>query len=154
MTPSEGSPPLVVVGVDGSECARDALRFAVQEAQMRAARLQLVTAWSVPTNLYASGFSASVDASTFEAAAQATSAEALQHAREAAPELQIEASTPEEHPVTALLAASEHADLLVVGSRGRGGFARLVLGSVGEQMARNAPCPVTIVRPVQAEGAS
>lgn len=147
MTRPDAGPPLVVVGVDGSDSSNDALRFAVEEARMRGASLKIVTAWSVPTNLYASGYSSNVDADTFRKGAEATSAQALALAHEVAPGLAVDAETPEEHPVTALLAAAEHADMLVVGSRGRGGFARLLLGSVSTQLAQHARCPVTIVRP-------
>jgi nucleotide-binding universal stress UspA family protein len=146
MTPSDAGTALVVVGVDGSDCSQDALRFAVEEARMRGASLHIVTAWSVPTNLYASGYAPSVDADTFREAAESTATHAVQHARAAAPDLVVDAETPEEHPVTALLSAAEHGDLLVVGSRGRGGFARLLLGSVSTQLAQHARCPVTIVR--------
>jgi nucleotide-binding universal stress UspA family protein len=148
MTPSDASTRLVVVGVDGSGCSRDALRFAVEEARMRGARLRIVSAWSVPTNLYASGYSSSVDADTFRKAAESLSNDAVELAHEIAPDVAVDAETPEEHPVTALLTAAEHADLLVVGSRGRGGFARLLLGSVSTQLAQHAKCPVTIVRPL------
>jgi nucleotide-binding universal stress UspA family protein len=147
MTASDAGTPLVVVGVDGSDCSQDALRFAVEEARMRGASLRVVSAWSTPTNLYASGYSPSIDADTFRKAAEATAAGAVERAREIAPDLAVDAETPEEHPVTALLTAAEHADLLVVGSRGRGGFARLLLGSVSTQLGQHARCPVTIVRP-------
>jgi nucleotide-binding universal stress UspA family protein len=149
MTPPDAGTPLVVVGVDGSDCSQDALRFAIEEARMRGASLHVVTAWSIPTNLYASGYASSVDADTFREAAEATSTHALERAHEIAPDLTVDAETPEEHAVTALLSAAEHADLLVVGSRGRGGFARLLLGSVSTQLAQHARCPVTIVRPIE-----
>jgi nucleotide-binding universal stress UspA family protein len=60
--------------------------------------------------------------------------------------VEIKRSVVEGHPAAALLDAAKEADLLVVGSRGRGGFAGLLLGSVGEQCAHHAPCPVVIVR--------
>jgi nucleotide-binding universal stress UspA family protein len=138
--------PLVVVGVDGSECSRDALRFAVAEARMRGARLHVVTAWSVPVGVYAGSFAAPMDYGTFESSAAAISTGAVAEVHELAPELDVDASTPDSQAASALLEASEHADLLVVGSRGHGGFARLLLGSVSAQLAHHAPCPVTIIR--------
>jgi nucleotide-binding universal stress UspA family protein len=138
--------PFVVVGVDGSECSREALTFAVREAKMRRATLHIVSAWSVPVAVYAGGFAANVDPAEFEQACVFISADAVTAVSELAPDLEVEATTPNDQPAAALLAAAEGADLLVVGSRGHGGFARLLLGSVSEQLAHHAPCPVTIVR--------
>jgi nucleotide-binding universal stress UspA family protein len=109
--------PLVVVGVDGSDCSREALRFAVNEAQMRGARLAIVTAWSVPTMTYAAGFAPGIDPGTFQQAAASVSTDAVKAAHEIAPDLEVDAATPEAHPAAALLSAAEKADLLVVGSR-------------------------------------
>jgi nucleotide-binding universal stress UspA family protein len=146
MTPTNADAPLVVVGVDGSACSHEALRFAVNEAKLRGARLRLVSAWSVPTMVYAGGYTGNVDPATFLADAEAVSAAAVTEARGLAHDLEIDATTPNEQPATALISASEGADLLVVGSRGHGGFARLLLGSVSEQLAHHSPCPVTIIR--------
>ena len=75
------------------------------------------------------------------------SAAALQEARGLDADIEIDATVSNEQPAAALIAAAEHADLLVVASRGRGGFASLLLGSVSEQLAHHAPCPLTIIRP-------
>lgn len=137
---------LVVVGVDGSDCSRDALRFAVGEAQMRGAHLRIVSAWAVPSMAYSGGFAANVDPDMFRKNMEGESARAVAFAREIAPGLEIEATTPNAQSAAALLAASEGAELLVVGSRGHGGFTRLLLGSVSEQLAHHAECPLAIVR--------
>jgi nucleotide-binding universal stress UspA family protein len=71
---------------------------------------------------------------------------ALSEAGAAAEPVEIERSVVEGPPTAALLGAVTEDDLLVVGSRGRGGFAGLLLGSVSEQVAQHAPCPVVIVR--------
>lgn len=139
--------PLVVVGVDGSEGARDALRAAILEARQRGARLQIVAAWSMPVMMYAGGYMAGIDPSTFERAAEKEAADAVAEVRRTAPDLAVTGSVPNDPPAAALLAASEHADLLVVGSRGLGGFERLLLGSVSQQVAQHATCAVLIVRP-------
>jgi nucleotide-binding universal stress UspA family protein len=146
MTSTNAGTHIVVVGVDGSGCSHEALRFAVNEARLRGAQLQLVTAWSVPTMVYAGGYIGNVDESTFLADAEAISTAAVEEARQLAGDVEIVATTPNEQPATALIEAAEGADLLVVGSRGHGGFARLLLGSVSEQLAHHSPCPVTIVR--------
>ncbi len=138
--------PLIVVGVDGSDCSSRALRFAVDEARMRKARLKVVAAWSVPVMMYAGGYMPGIDPSTFEHAADAEAEAAIKQVREDAPEIQVEASTPNASAAEALLHAAEGADLLVVGSRGLGGFERLLLGSVSQQVALHAPCAVLIVR--------
>jgi nucleotide-binding universal stress UspA family protein len=139
------APPLVVVGVDGSACSLEALRFATEEARLRGARLLIVAAWFVPTMVYAGGFSAGVDSSVFREAATTAAATALAAVRQSDPALEVEVATPEQAPAAALLEAAADADLLVVGSRGHGGFASLLLGSVGTQLAQHAPCPVTII---------
>lgn len=145
MTTAAEEQPLVVVGYDGSACSHEALRFAIDEARMRKARLRIVTAWSVPPLTYSGGFAISSDLSDFERGGKAISATALEEARAIDGELEIDAITPNEQGAAALVAASRDAALLVVGSRGHGGFARLALGSVSDQVARHAACPVTII---------
>ncbi len=137
---------LIVVGVDGSSCSHEALRFAVNEASLRGGRLSIVTAWSVPVMAYSGGYIAGVDPGRFAQDADAVSAAALEEARGIAADLEIDAIVTNDQPASALIAASEDADLLVVGSRGLGGFARLLLGSVSEQVAHHARCAVIIVR--------
>jgi nucleotide-binding universal stress UspA family protein len=138
--------PLVVVGFDGSDCSREALTFAVQEARMRGARLRIVSAWTVPVTVYAGAGYVDLSPSQFEQATELVSADAVTAVAELDPTLDVEPTTPNEQAAAALIAAAEDADLLVVGSRGHGGFARLLLGSVSEQVAHHATCPVTIVR--------
>jgi nucleotide-binding universal stress UspA family protein len=139
------SAPLVVVGVDGSSCSNEALSFAIDEARMRKAGLRIVTAWNVPALAYSSGYSPGVDPGVFEADAKTTSAAALERARGLAADLEIDAITPNAPAAGGLLDAAEGAELLVVGSRGHGGFANLLLGSVGQHLAQHAPCPITII---------
>ena len=138
--------PLVVVGVDGSEAAREALRVAVEEARYRGARLQIVAAWSIPVMMYAGGSVPGVDPGTFERAAELEAADAVEEAHRLAPELDVVGDVSNESPAPALIHAGAHADLLVVGSRGLGGFERLLLGSVSQQVATHAACPVLVVR--------
>ena len=139
--------PLVVVGVDGSECAREALRLAIEETRYRGGELRIVAAWSIPVMMYAGGYLAGIDPSTFERAAEAEAENAVEQVRRRAPEMEVHGSVANESPAAALLDAAATADLLVVGSRGLGGFERLLLGSVSQQVAQHARCPVLIVRP-------
>jgi nucleotide-binding universal stress UspA family protein len=137
--------PLVVVGVDGSDCSRKALGLAVEEARQRKARLRIVAAWSMPVMMYAGGYMAGIDPSTFEHESQSEAKAAVAQAHELAPELEVDSITPNKPAAPALLEAAKDADLLVVGSRGLGGFERLLLGSVSQQVAQHAPCPILIV---------
>ena len=147
MTQDTSHTPSIVVGVDGSAHAHEALRFAVDEAKLRGGRLTIVTAWFVPVMVYAGGATAGIDPESFEQDAEAISAAALEEARGLDADIEIDATVSNDQPAAALIAAAEHADLLVVASRGRGGFSSLLLGSVSEQLAHHAPCPLTIIRP-------
>jgi nucleotide-binding universal stress UspA family protein len=145
MSTKNDARPLVVVGYDGSPCSHEALAFAVEEARLRGARLRIVSAWSIPAMAYGGGIAVALDLDAFEDAGATISADAVTRVKAIDPDLEIETTTPNEQGAAALIAASEGAALLVVGSRGHGGFARLALGSVSDQVARHAPCPVTIV---------
>lgn len=138
----------IVVGVDGSEPAERALDWAIEEARLRGARLLVVSAWHVPAAVYGpSGFvppvSESIDQTFEEVAAEATE-DAAGRGREAG--VDVETDVREGNPAEILVEAAESADLLVVGSRGRGGVAGLLLGSVSAHCAHHAPCPVVVVR--------
>jgi nucleotide-binding universal stress UspA family protein len=139
--------PFVVVGVDGSDGSRDALRFAAREAVLRDARLRIVTAWSVPLMAFAAGFTAGIGPGACASDAELLSREAVREAREISPHLAIEAIVAEAEPASALLAAAVGADMLVLGPEGYGRIARVVLGmrSIDDAVAHGARCPVTIV---------
>src|SRR5581483_5308474 len=121
-----------------------ALRWAADEARRRRAVLEIVHAWHVP---YAGGYpylTGRYDVALFERDARTVLDRAL-----AEPALKglpaVEPILVQEGAARALLAAAKGADLLVVGSRGRGGFAGLLLGSVSQQVLLHAHCPVVIV---------
>ncbi len=146
----------VIVGVDGSETARKAVRWAAREAKLRRMKLELVSAWEIPIYSYASryGFPAISEEmmKSLTARAEGHLAEALDEARAEAREVQIETIAAEGQPAKVLVEVAKGADLLVVGSRGLGGFRELLLGSVSQQCAQHAACPVVIVRHLE-EGA-
>ena len=137
--------PTVVVGTDGSRPASAAVRWAAGEAGRRSADLVIVHGyderWIVDAHLPAPGFT---DVALARAAEIAADADLV--ARAVAPELVIRREIDAGEPVPALLRAARSADLVVVGSRGHGGFAGLVLGSVGQAVATRAPCSVVVVR--------
>ena len=137
----------IVVGVDGSDGSRVALRFALAEARLRGAAVRAVAAWHIPALVYEGGF-ATPDTRLLDEVAAETGeklARAVEEAAEDASSVVVEAVVREGQPATVLLDEADDADLLVVGSRGLGGFRGLLLGSVGQQCAHHAPCPVVIV---------
>ena len=139
---------MIVVGVDDSEGAKAALRFALEEAKLRRATLRAVTPGISATGY--SGLGVAMPAIPDELDARRAAAESALDAtlREVVPDpgdLEIERRIVEDAAAAALVQESRDADLLVVGSRGLGGFAGLLLGSVSQQCAHHAACPVVIV---------
>lgn len=137
----------IVVGVDASLGAAAALRWAIAEATAHGAALEVVHAWHVPYYPSAERFTA--DARIPPDWAEASAAEILDAALNdvdatglAAP---LQRRLVEGAAATVLIEAAKGADLLVVGSRGRGGFGGLLLGSVSQQVAHHAPCPVAVI---------
>jgi nucleotide-binding universal stress UspA family protein len=140
---------VIVVGVDHSEGAKAALRFALEEAKLRQATLRVVHAWQY-AYIGATGFEGSYPAVGGDIKELRDAAERDLDAtlRESIPEtgtVEIERRVVEGRPAAALVDESRGADLLVVGSRGHGGFVGLLLGSVSQQVAHHAACPVVIV---------
>jgi nucleotide-binding universal stress UspA family protein len=138
----------VVVGVDGSDPSRRALHFAFTEAAVRKATLTAVHARAVPdhpgiASIRASGL---VDESVLARHAADVLEEALAPVRGDFPDVDVTEHLVDERPVPALLEASRGAQLLVLGSRGRGVFTGLVLGSVSHSAVRGADCPVAVIR--------
>jgi len=139
----------VVVGVDGSDPARAALEFAAADAALRKAGLRIICAWEIPPIIYAGGFPQGLDQSTldrFGEGAENVVKQAIDIARELQPEVESEGQASQGQPAEVLLRESRGAELIVVGNRGRGGFASLLLGSVSQQVVNHASCPVTVVR--------
>jgi nucleotide-binding universal stress UspA family protein len=147
----------IVVGVDGSPGGREALRFALGEARLRGCALHVVHAWrlplveSVPDAFLLEG---SLErgpeledvARSLERAARQTLDSSIRDVLgNAEPAVEIEREVVEGPAAQVLLERAQGADLLVVGARGRGGFAGLVLGSVSTQCSQHASCPVVIV---------
>ena len=134
----------VVVGVDGSESSLRALRWAADEARRRGATLDVVHAWHLP---YAAGYpylAAYGDLGVFEEEGRAILDRALTETNLKDAE-GVEPIFVHGGPARVLLDTAKGADLLVVGSRGLGGFAGLLLGSVSHQVALHAPCPAVII---------
>lgn len=138
---------LVVVGDDGSAGAAHAVAYAVEQARARGATLLVVYAWQLPTvsAVYGSGYSELLEEAAREEYRLAR--ERVGRWRSEYPDVHVIDRQVSDHPVPALAAASATADLVAVGSRGMGGFAAAVLGSVGHGLLHRAECPVAVVRP-------
>ncbi|MGW5162631.1 universal stress protein [Nonomuraea wenchangensis] len=136
----------VVVGDDGSEQAAAAVAYAIKQARARGVTLHVVSAWQSPVY---SPYAAAYDTLTQEGYEYLTQAAAERVAawRESDPDVRITDAQVHGHPVNALIEAGRAADLVVVGSRGRGGFASALLGSVGHAVLHRLTCPVAVVRP-------
>jgi len=145
-----GSPPgsgPVVVGVDGSARSAAALGFAFDEANARNVPLVALHAWSVPFDVLGPTSPVRVDAMPARQEAERLLAEALAGWSEKYPDVPVR--LVDEHdvnPSRTLIEASRGAGLVVVGNRGRGGFASLLLGSVSHALVGNAHCPVAVIR--------
>jgi nucleotide-binding universal stress UspA family protein len=135
--------PRIVVGVDGSAPADAALEWAVGEATRRSGTLHLVTAWLYPM---AYGYPLTASVPDVHRHAQGVVDRAMARVQELEPGLGVTGEAVEESPGPALVAASDGADLLVVGSRGLGGFEELLIGSVSQYCMRHAHCSVVVVR--------
>ena len=138
----------IVVGVDGSAHARQALRFGLSEAALHSGSVDVVSSWAVPP-LAATGVGMIpafdlLRAELGDSARQMLAGE-LEDAAPAAAGLEIEQIVAHGDAAGVLVEAAAGADLLVVGSRGRGGVTGTVLGSVSRACLHHAPCPVAVV---------
>lgn len=136
----------VVVGVDGSALSEGALEYAFAYAARRWARVHALHAWHMPAlTPYAAAY-ASLVKDVFEAEREAVR-QALEPWREKYPAVEVRETTVCGHPVPMIRDAAAAADLVVVGSHGRGPLGSAVLGSVSHGVLRHARCPVAVVRP-------
>jgi nucleotide-binding universal stress UspA family protein len=134
----------IVVGVDGSDSSRHALRWAARQAQLTGCRLEVVITWELPTSFgwvppYPSDFNPAGDA-------QKAADDEVASALGAFPDIEVNTTVVEGHPAPTLVQASLGAELLVLGSRGHGEFAGMLLGSVSQHLVSTAHCPVLVWR--------
>jgi len=133
----------IVVGVDGSPSAQSALRWAAAQARLTGGRVHAMIAWEYPV-LY--GWGPTYPYQDFAAAAGKVLAESVVQALGPDLEVPVGESVVPGHPAQVLIDASQHAALLVVGSRGHGTFSGTLLGSVSQHCVQHARCPVVVVR--------
>lgn len=141
----------VVVGVDGSPSSAVALRFAADEARARNATLEVVHAWRPPITGGLAIPAASPSDKVAEHAAHRVVSESVKQLVDQETPATMESSILKGDAASELVARSEQADLVVVGSRGRGGFAGLLLGSVARRVSRLSHSPVVVVPSHHAE---
>lgn len=144
----------IVVGVDGSDASREALRWAAREARLRSAPLVAVYVWSfIPPQPIGDPGLLAVPAGDFpgqleaerDAASGALEA-AVADAMAAVPGIEVEQKLVEGDPGDALVAESGSAELVVVGTHGRSGIQAALLGSVSRHVTTHAACPVVVVK--------
>lgn len=136
----------IVVGVDDSPQAAAALRWALDEARLRHATLEVVHTWLFPVIGDVAGAAADTLVRDLERAARQLLDHVVDGVAGSDPGVKVERRVVEGGAAMVLIDAAVDAELLVVGSRGRGGFAGLLLGSVAQQCLHHAPCPVVVVR--------
>jgi nucleotide-binding universal stress UspA family protein/nitroimidazol reductase NimA-like FMN-containing flavoprotein (pyridoxamine 5'-phosphate oxidase superfamily) len=136
----------VVVGVDGSAAAQNALAWALEEARLRGATLRVVCAWQFPFEMSAGTFAVPAPAGEMRLWAEERIDDALESAAgTTGAEVPVERLADYGPAVAVLMKAAGDADLLVVGTRGHSRVAGLFLGSVSQYLAVHAPCPVAVV---------
>lgn len=140
--------PGITVGIDGSAHSARALEWAIREGATRHSSVTVLTVHSVPMSGWTGNpITLPSDAmdrqDAYQAAEEMTQKVVSQLGDEQPPSVTVRAVTG--YPAEELIAASREADLLVVGSRGAGGFARLLIGSVSNQVLHHAHCPVVMV---------
>jgi nucleotide-binding universal stress UspA family protein len=150
-TSSTSNAPRIVVGVDGSPSSRAALRWAVRQAALTGGAAEAVIVRHAPTSTGMIGGFGQSPAETADEGVVADEARQRLDAiinEEVKPDdrNKVRARVFDGHPAEALMAAAADADILAVGSRGHGGFAEVLLGSVGQYLVHHANCPVLIFR--------
>lgn len=141
----------VVVGVDGSDISQMATDFAFAEAQARGCKVMAVHTWmDMQVQASLAGLAAAQQEwNVIEDEQTALLHERLEPLLSKYPDVEVEMVITRDRPVRALVDAATDAQLLVVGSHGRGGFRGMLLGSTSRALLQSAPCPMVVVRPVE-----
>jgi nucleotide-binding universal stress UspA family protein len=138
----------IVVGVDGSASSQAALAWAVRQAALTGAAVEAVMAWHYPIMIHRAAWAlvTAEDEAEVEGLVASELSDAIAAATVPDGPVKVSAAVRTGNAAQVLLAAADGADLLVVGSRGRGGFAGALLGSVSQHCVRHAPCPVVVIQ--------
>jgi nucleotide-binding universal stress UspA family protein len=135
----------IVVGVDGSETSKDALRWAAREARRDGVGLRAIMCWRIPNAFYGGTVPRPIEHELAERSKVALD-EMVQEVIGGDGLPGLSAEVIEGEAATELVKAAETAELLVVGSRGRGAFVGMLLGSVSDYCVQHSSCPVVVVR--------
>ena len=140
---------VIVVGVDGSKSSRAALSWAYDEATHHGASLTVISTWHPPALPMTPPYG-SIPPEGYVSQPKRDALDLLQKLvadlEERNPPVDVRTAVEEGNPSEVLIERSKEADLMVVGSRGHGGFAGMLLGSVSQHLVAHAECPVVIVR--------
>lgn len=133
----------IVVGIDGSDHSLNALRWAIDEARFRGVPVRPVATFAI--GFLSTGYEVALpDTEDLRAATRTMLDAALDSVDHEG--VEVDPQVIEGHPAEVLINLGEEADMIVVGSRGRGGFVGLLLGSVTTNVVNHASCPVVVVR--------
>jgi nucleotide-binding universal stress UspA family protein len=141
--------PRIVVGVDGSSSSMTALRWAVRQGELTGATVEAVISWQYPVNYGTYGWapvSMEEEGTDFGELAEKTVTDAINAVVDPGRDVRVRPMVAHGNPAQVLLDAAKGADLLVVGSRGHGGFTGALLGSVSQHCVHHSHCPVVVVR--------
>lgn len=136
----------ILVGIDGSENSLMALRWALSEARLRSASVEVLHCWHFPYVADPAGM-VPYPSAALQEAGEAVARDAVQAMGADAEGVEIGTRVEQGAGAESLIDASRDADLLVIGRRGHGGFLSLVMGSVAQQVVAHAHCPVVVVGP-------
>jgi nucleotide-binding universal stress UspA family protein len=141
----------IMVGVDGSPGSQAAVEFGAREAAAHGAALRIVSAWEVPATVLSSSGATPEIYLGFENEARRIAGDAAARAKELEPTVSLEERVVEGYAGNVLVDEAQSVDLVVIGRRGRGALAELLLGSVSHRVVDHAKCPVVIVPPASAD---
>lgn len=143
MSEQERAAGTIVVGIDGSDPSRKALEWALRQARLQGAGVLAVQAWELP-DIYGTGAMLMPGEQFAESAQEALNATVGAVAADW-PDVPVEREAVQGHPAKVLLDKAKGAELLVVGSRGHGGFIGALIGSVSHRVIQHANCPVVVI---------
>lgn len=138
-----GASEKILVGVDGSEGSKTALRWAAKQARLTGAPLDVVWVWEAPASY---GWTVAWPSVDLSADIEKALAELVDEVLAAHPGIDLTTEVVEGHPAYVLAERSKYVTLLVIGSRGLGSFRGLLLGSISAHLATHASCSTVIVR--------
>jgi nucleotide-binding universal stress UspA family protein len=136
----------IVVGVDGSEPSKAALRLAADQAELTGGVVDAIFAWELPPSWYGLAPPTDTKSADYHEQARELLDRVIDEVLGPERPVEIRPRSAQGHPAAVLLDAAARARLLVLGNRGHGGFAEALLGSVSQHCVQHAPCPVVVVR--------